>query len=117
MKPASAAKSYDGVTLRQAALVAGFAYLLNPVSYAEFSVYPKLVAANNAAQTVQNISAHPEQSMATAKRLTSSASSVTSLLPGRSMSCLPRSTERCPCLPRGASWCTPPALSAACFAC
>ena len=49
MKPVSAAKSYDGVTLRQAALVAGFAYLLNPVSYAEFSVYPKLVAANNAA--------------------------------------------------------------------
>jgi hypothetical protein len=59
MKPVSAAKSYAGVTLRQAALVAGFAYLLNPVSYAEFSVYPKLVAANNAAQTVQNISAHP----------------------------------------------------------
>ena len=28
MKPVSAAKSYDGVTLRQAALVAGFAYLL-----------------------------------------------------------------------------------------
>jgi len=46
------------MTLRQAALVAGFAYLLNPVSYAEFSVYPKLVVASNAAQTVQNISAH-----------------------------------------------------------
>jgi hypothetical protein len=59
MKPVSTAKSYDGVTLRQAALVASFAYLLNPVSYAEFSVYPKLVDANNAAQTVQNISAHP----------------------------------------------------------
>jgi hypothetical protein len=58
MKPVSAAKSYDGIPLRQAALVAGFAYLLNPVSYAEFSIYPKLVAANNAAQTVQNISAH-----------------------------------------------------------
>jgi len=58
MTQVSAAKSQGGVTLRQAALVAGFAYLLNPVSYAEFSVYPKLVAANNAAQTVQNISAH-----------------------------------------------------------
>jgi Domain of unknown function (DUF4386) len=58
MKPVFAAKSYDGVTLRQAALVAGSAYLLNPVSYAEFSIYPKLVVASNAEQTVQNISAH-----------------------------------------------------------
>ena len=48
----------EGITLRQAALVAGFAYLLNPVSYAEFSVYPKLVVASNVDQTVQNISAH-----------------------------------------------------------
>jgi hypothetical protein len=40
MNPVSAAKSYHGVTLRQAALVAGLAYLLNPD------------------QTVQNISAH-----------------------------------------------------------
>jgi hypothetical protein len=38
MKPVSAEISYDGLTLRQAALVAGFGYLLNPVSYAEFSV-------------------------------------------------------------------------------
>jgi hypothetical protein len=52
MKSVSAAKSDSGLTLRQAALVAGFAYLLNPVSYAEFSVYPKLVAANNSDQTV-----------------------------------------------------------------
>jgi hypothetical protein len=52
------ANRYEGVTLRQAALVAGFAYLLNPVSYAEFSIYPKLVVASNADQTVQNISAH-----------------------------------------------------------
>jgi hypothetical protein len=28
MKPRSITKAYDGVTLRQAALVAGFAYLL-----------------------------------------------------------------------------------------
>jgi hypothetical protein len=58
MESVSAAKSYDGVTLRQAALVAGFAYLLNPCSYAEFSIYPKLVVAGNADQTAQNISAH-----------------------------------------------------------
>jgi hypothetical protein len=58
MKPLPSAKSHDGVTLRQAALIAGAAYLLNPVSYAEFSIYPKLVAANNAAQTAQNISSH-----------------------------------------------------------
>ncbi len=49
---------YEGITLRQAALIAGVAYLLNPVSYAEFSIYPKLVAANDAVQTVRNISTH-----------------------------------------------------------
>src|SRR5450755_251871 len=54
----TSASPHEGITLRQAALVAGFAYLLNPVSYAEFSIYPKLVAAGNAAQTAQNISAH-----------------------------------------------------------
>jgi hypothetical protein len=48
----------EGMTLRQAALVAGFAYLLNPVSYAEFSIYPKLVIPSNIEQTVQNIVAH-----------------------------------------------------------
>jgi hypothetical protein len=46
------------MTLRGAALVAGFAYLFNPVSYAEFHLYPKLVIAGNIEQTVQNISAH-----------------------------------------------------------
>jgi hypothetical protein len=49
----------EGITLRQAALIAGFAYLLGPVTYAEFSIYPKLVIPANIAQTVQNISAHP----------------------------------------------------------
>jgi hypothetical protein len=39
MNAATATTSYDGVTLRQAALVAGFTYLLNPVTYAEY-VYP-----------------------------------------------------------------------------
>ena len=38
MKPVPSAKSHNGVTLRQAALIAGAAYLLNPVSYAEFSM-------------------------------------------------------------------------------
>ena len=57
MNPAIAATSHDGITLRQAALVAGFSYLLNPVTYAEY-VYPKLVIPGNIAQTAQNISAH-----------------------------------------------------------
>jgi hypothetical protein len=47
-----------GMSLRRAAVVAGFAYLLNPVSYAEFSLYPKLVISGNIEQTVQNIGAH-----------------------------------------------------------
>jgi len=48
---------HDGLTLRQAALIAGFTYLLNPVTYAEY-IYPKLVISGNAEQTVQNISSH-----------------------------------------------------------
>jgi hypothetical protein len=48
---------HDGLTLRQAALIAGFTYLLNPVPYAEY-LYPKLVISGNAEQTVQNISSH-----------------------------------------------------------
>jgi hypothetical protein len=47
-----------GLTLRQAALIGGFAYLLNPVTYAEFTLYPKIVIAGNIAQTVANIAAH-----------------------------------------------------------
>lgn len=46
------------MTLRQAALTAGFAYLLNPVAYAEFTLYPKIVIAGNIAQTVRNIDTH-----------------------------------------------------------
>ena len=53
----TAARS-EGLTLRQAALIVGFTYLLNPVSYAEFTIYPKLVIPGNIAQTVANISAH-----------------------------------------------------------
>ncbi len=48
----------DGITLRAAALIAGLAYLLNPVLYAEFVLYPKIVIAANVGQTVQNISLH-----------------------------------------------------------
>lgn len=50
--------SYWGITLRQAALIAGFAYLLDPVSYAEFTLYPKLVIPGHIEQTVANITAH-----------------------------------------------------------
>jgi hypothetical protein len=52
------ANHHEGVTLRQAALVAGFGYLLMPVAFAEFSVFPKLVIPGNIEQTVQNIVAH-----------------------------------------------------------
>ena len=45
------------MTLRQAALVAGFTYLLNPAPYAEY-VYPKLVVSGSIEQTSLNISAH-----------------------------------------------------------
>ncbi|MBV8725128.1 MAG: DUF4386 domain-containing protein [Candidatus Eremiobacteraeota bacterium] len=47
-----------GITLRQAALIAGFAYLLDPVTYAEFALYPKLVIPGHIDQTVANITAH-----------------------------------------------------------
>ena len=51
----------EGLTLRQAALTAGFAYLVNPVSYAEISIYPKLVRPGDIERTVQNITAHQGQ--------------------------------------------------------
>jgi len=56
---ADPAKRSEGLTLRQAALIAGFGYLLSPVSYAEFTIYPKLVIAGNIELTAQNIVAHP----------------------------------------------------------
>ena len=58
MSSTSLASRVEGVTLRQAALIAGLAYLLNPVSYAEFTLYPKLIIPGNIDQTVHNISAH-----------------------------------------------------------
>jgi hypothetical protein len=48
----------EGISLRQAALIAGFGYLLNPVSYAEYSLYPRLVIDGNVEQTARNITAH-----------------------------------------------------------
>jgi Domain of unknown function (DUF4386) len=48
----------EGITLRQAALIAGFGYLVMPVTYAEFSINPKLIIPGNIEQTVQNIGAH-----------------------------------------------------------
>lgn len=48
-----------GITLRQAALIAGFAYLLDPVTTAEFNLYPKVVIPGHIDQTVHNIGAHP----------------------------------------------------------
>jgi hypothetical protein len=58
VNPISPADRREGITLRQAAVIAGFGYLLNPVSYAEFSIYPRLVIPGNIEQTAQNILAH-----------------------------------------------------------
>lgn len=54
----SAGARIDGMTLRQAALTGGLAYLLNPVTFAEFYAMPHLIA-TDANQTVTNILAHP----------------------------------------------------------
>jgi hypothetical protein len=48
----------EGLTLRQAAVIAGLGYLLNPVPYAEFSIYPRLVIPGHIDQTVANIVEH-----------------------------------------------------------
>ena len=47
----------DGITLRQAALTVGFAYLLNPVPFAEFKLLPGLVTLDPH-QTAANFAAH-----------------------------------------------------------
>lgn len=44
--------------LRHAALIAGLAYLLNPVPYAEFSIMPKLVAMTQPDQNAANVATH-----------------------------------------------------------
>jgi hypothetical protein len=48
----------EGLTLRQAALIAGVSYLLMPVTVAEFYINPKLLIPGNIEQTAQNIVAH-----------------------------------------------------------
>lgn len=48
----------SGLTLRQAALITGITYLLNPVTFAEGYAMPRLMVAD-ASQTVINIVAHP----------------------------------------------------------
>ena len=49
----------SGLTLRQAAIVTGVTYLTNPVSYAEFSLYPRLVVTHDLEATVRNLNSHP----------------------------------------------------------
>jgi hypothetical protein len=50
--------NHAGLTLRQAALIAGLGYLLSPVGYAEFTLYPELIISRHIDQTVANINAH-----------------------------------------------------------
>ena len=52
------ANNDPGLTLRRAALIAGIGYLLMPVSYAEFFVFPKLLIPGDIEQTALNIVAH-----------------------------------------------------------
>ena len=58
MSSINPANHHEGLTLRQAALITGFGYLLMPVAYAEFLIWPKLVIPGKIEQTVQNIAAH-----------------------------------------------------------
>lgn len=48
----------SGLTLRQAAFVSGLTYLLNPVTFAEYYVMPRLVV-DSPARTLANLQAHP----------------------------------------------------------
>ncbi len=47
-----------GLSLRSAAIIAGLGYLLDPVVFAEYNIYPKLVVPGNVEQTVSNVLAH-----------------------------------------------------------
>lgn len=49
------------LTLRAAALITGVAYLLMPITIAEFAIYPRLVIAGDVSQTIRNINAHGSQ--------------------------------------------------------
>lgn len=61
MRTDSKPRNEDGITLRCAALVAGVAYLLSPVSIAEYFIYPQLVVAGDISRTAQNIAAHADK--------------------------------------------------------
>ncbi len=52
------AKSGGSGKLSRSALIAGFGYLLSPVPFAEFYMYPRLVVPGNVQQTSENIAAH-----------------------------------------------------------
>ena len=58
MSATTRSSSSTGMTLRIAAVVAGLAYLLSPVTYAEFTLMPSLVKDGDIAATVQNLTAH-----------------------------------------------------------
>lgn len=58
MQSSEDAISTPGLSLKQAALVAGLTYLLNPVTFAEAYVMPRLVSADPT-ETVKNLTAHP----------------------------------------------------------
>jgi hypothetical protein len=59
VNPIDATNLVQGLSLRRAALIAGLGYLLMPVTWAEFHIYPKLVIPGNIDQTVRNIAIHP----------------------------------------------------------
>ncbi len=47
-----------GLSLRQAAVIAGVCYFLMPVAFAEFNIFPKLIISGDIVRTAQNISSH-----------------------------------------------------------
>lgn len=57
MNPSRHSTHTEGITLRQAAIVAACSYLFNPVAYAEH-VFPSLIVDGNIERTVQNLSSH-----------------------------------------------------------
>jgi hypothetical protein len=58
MQKSGTATWVSGLSLRQAALIAGLAYLLNPVTFAETYAMPHLFV-SDAGQTITNLAAHP----------------------------------------------------------
>lgn len=49
-----------GLSIRQAAAIAGLTYLANPVGLSEFFIWPRLVVDHDLSRTVHNIAAHPQ---------------------------------------------------------